>query len=295
MSEAAVTRKVRPFLWSVRRELWENPAVWMAPLAIEGVVLLAQFFAVLHRPGEVTRAAAAGSVKAIQSLNMPYAAAAGAVFVISFLVSLFYCAGALHGERRDRSILFWKSLPVSDATTVLSKAAIPLVVQPLVILAVAVAGQLLMAAWTGIVLLANGVDATLYWRFLHLPLIWAMLPYGLVVNALWLAPLFAWFLLVSAWAKRMTFVWAVGPWLALALFEFLTFHTHRVWTLITARIFDGYGLAYTVGGQGKAPVSKLADVDPMAVAASPGLWVGLVFAAACLAPCVWLRRRHEPI
>ena len=54
-------RKVRPFLWSVRREIWENPAVWMAPLAIEGVVLLAQVFAVLHRPGEVTRAAAAGS------------------------------------------------------------------------------------------------------------------------------------------------------------------------------------------------------------------------------------------
>jgi ABC-2 type transport system permease protein len=288
-------KKVRPFLWSMRREVWENPAIWMAPLAIEGVVLLAQVFAVLHRPGEVTRAAAAGSAKAVQSLNMPYAAAAGAVFVISFLVSLFYCAGALHGERRDRSILFWKSLPVSDTTTVLSKAAIPLVVQPGIILAVAVAGQLLMVAWTSVVLLANGVSPSLYWQFLHLPLIWAMLPYGLVVNALWLAPLFAWFLLVSAWAKRMTFVWAVAPWLALALFEFLTFHSRHVWNLIGARIFDGYGLAFTVGGQGKAPVSKLADVDPMAVVANPGIWTGLAFAAACLAACVWLRRRHDPI
>lgn len=295
MSEAVATRKVRPFFWSVRRELWENPAIWMAPLAIEGVVLLAQAFATLHHPGEVTRAAAAGSVKAAQSLNMPYAAAAGAVFVIGFIVSLFYCAGALHGERRDRSILFWKSLPVSDAKTVLAKAAVPLAVQPAVILAVAVAAQLLMAAWTTLVLLANGVDPALYWRFLKLPLIWAMLPYGLVVNALWLAPLFCWFLLVSAWAKRMTFVWAVGPWLAAALFEFLTFHSRHVWGLMASRIFDGYGLAYTVGGQGKAPVSRLADVDPLAVAASPGLWAGLVFAAACLAACVWLRRRHDPI
>jgi ABC-2 type transport system permease protein len=295
MSEAAVVKKVRPFWWSVRREVWENPAIWMAPLAIEAVVLLAQVFATLHHPGEVTRAAAAGSAKAAQSLNMPYAAAAGAVFVISFIVSLFYCAGALHGERRDRSILFWKSLPVSDATTVLAKAAVPLAVQPVIILAVAVVAQLLMAAWTAVVLLANGVDPSLYWRFLHLPLMWVMLPYGLVVNALWLAPVFTWFLLVSAWAKRMTFVWAIGPWLAAALFEFLTFRTRHVWNLIGARLFDGYGLAYTVGGQGKAPVSRLADVAPMAVATSPGLWAGLVFAAACLTACVWLRRRHEPI
>lgn len=296
MSEAAVPVKtVRPFWWSVRRELWENPAIWMGPLAIEAVVLLAQAFATLHHPGEVTRAAAAGSAKAAQSLNMPYAAAAGAVFVISFVVSLFYCAGALHGERRDRSILFWKSLPVSDTTTVLSKAAIPLAVQPLIVLAVAIVTQLLMAGWTTVVLLATGTDPSLYWRFLHLPLMWVMLPYGLVVNALWLAPLFAWFLLVSAWAKRMTFVWAIGPWLAAALFEFLAFRSRHVWQLIASRLFDGYGLAFTVGGQGKAPIQSLSQVDVGAVVASPGLWLGLVFAAACLAACVWLRRRHDPI
>jgi ABC-2 type transport system permease protein len=295
MSEPITVRKVRPFFWSLRRELWENPAIWMAPLAIEGVVLLAQAFATLHHPGEMTRAAAAGSAKAAQSLNMPYAAAAGAVFVISFVVSLFYCASALHGERRDRSILFWKSLPVSDTTTVLSKAAIPLVVQPMIVLAVAIVTQLLMAGWTTVVLLATGTDPSLYWRFLHLPLIWVMLPYGLVVNALWLAPLFAWFLLVSAWAKRMAFVWAVAPWLAAALFEFLAFRSRHVWNLIGSRIFDGYGLAYTVGGQGKAPISKLADVDPMVVVGSPGLWAGLAFAAAFLTACVWLRRRHDPI
>jgi ABC-2 type transport system permease protein len=184
---------------------------------------------------------------------------------------------------------------VSDTTTVLSKAAIPLMVQPVVILAVAVAAHLLMAGWTTIVLLATGTGPTLYLRYLHLPMIWVMLPYGLVVNALWLAPLYAWFLLVSAWAKRMTFVWAVGPWLAAALFEFLTFHTRHVWDLIGARIFDGYGLAYTVGGQGKAPISKLSDVDVGAVVGSPGLWAGLVVAAAFLAACVWLRRRHDPI
>ena len=57
---------------------------------------------------------------------------------------MFYCLDALYGERRDRSILFWKSLPVSDLTTVLSKASIPIVVLPLLTFAVTVATQLIM-------------------------------------------------------------------------------------------------------------------------------------------------------
>ncbi len=64
-------------------------------------------------------------------IEQPYTFAAGCIMATAFIVGVFYCLDALHGERRDRSILFWKSLPVSDLTTVLSKASIPLVVLPL--------------------------------------------------------------------------------------------------------------------------------------------------------------------
>ena len=195
-------KKVRPFLWSMRREVWENPAIWMAPLAIEGVVLLAQVFAVLHRPGEVTRAAAAGSAKAVQSLNMPYAAAAGAVFVISFLVSLCYCAGALHGERRDRSILFWKSLPVSDLTAVLAKAAVPLVLLPAVMLAVVAAGQLAALALTTLAVMLAGLDPRELWSRLHMGFMWAAFGRSMIIMPLWYAPLVAWLLLVGLVGAR---------------------------------------------------------------------------------------------
>jgi len=115
------------------------------------------------------------------------------------------------------------------------------------------------------------------------------------VNALWDLPLYGWLLLVSAWAKRMTFVWAVAPWLAAALFEFLAFRTQHVRALIDLRFFGGYALAYTVEGKGKVPISSLSQVDPARFFTHPGLWTGLAFAAACLAACVWLRRRHDPI
>ncbi|MDB5444339.1 MAG: hypothetical protein JWP86_231 [Phenylobacterium sp.] len=291
----AAPRKVRPFYWSLRRELWENRAVYLAPLAVAAVVLAGFLYGSSALPREVLAAAVPGAPRAALALHIPYAAAAGAPFVIGFLVVVFYCLGALHGERRDRTVLFWKSLPVSDLTTVLSKAAIPLVVQPLAILAIAVATQLLMLAWSAAVLLMNGVDPALLWSHLNLPLIWAMLPYGLVVNALWAAPLYAWLLLVSAWAKRTTFVWAVAPWLGLSLFELLAFHTHHVWSLLNDRLFGGYAEAFSVDGRGQVPIESLSQVDPARFLANPGLWGGLVFAAAGLAACVWLRRTRDPI
>jgi ABC-2 type transport system permease protein len=287
-------RKVRPFYWSVRRELWENRALYLAPLLVVAVVMAGFLFSLFRLPRAVLTAAAPGA-KGGEALNMPYAAAAGALFVAAFVVAVFYCLSALQGERRDRSLLFWKSLPVSDLTTVLSKAAIPLVVQPLIVLIVAIAAQLVMLALSTLVLLANGISPALLWTHLHLPLIWAMLPYGLVVNVLWDVPLYGYLILVSAWARRMTFVWAVAPPLALSLFEYLAFRTKHVLGLLDDRVFGGYAEAFTIGGKGQAPIRGLSDVDPLRFLANPGLWTGLVFGAACLAICVWLRRRSEPI
>lgn len=292
---SAASHKVRPFYWSVRRELWENRAIYLAPLAVAAVVLAGFLYSSSALPREVLTAVASGAPKTALALHIPYAAAAGAPFVIGIVVAVFYCLGALHGERRDRTVLFWKSLPVSDLTTVLSKAAIPLVVQPVAILAIAVATQLVMLAWSTAVLLINGVDPALLWSHLNMPLIWAMLPYGLVVTALWNVPLYGWLLLVSAWARRTTFVWAVAPWLGLTLFELLAFHTHHVLSFLNDRLFGGYAEAFSVDGRGQIPIERLSQVDPARVLADPGLWIGLVIGAACLAACIWLRRTRDPI
>ena len=101
-------------------------------------------------------------------LAMPYSHAAMLLMVTAFLVGIFYSLDALHGERRDRSILFWKSLPVSDLTTVLSKASIPLVVLPLLVFAITVALQLIMLLLSTAVLLVSGVSAATLWTRLPL-------------------------------------------------------------------------------------------------------------------------------
>src|SRR5438094_9752069 len=84
------------------------------------------------------------------------------IFIV-FIVGVFYCLDALHGERRDRSILFWKSLPISDLTTVLSKASIPLVILPLVSFAIIVATQVVMLLWTSVLLMTHGMSPASTW------------------------------------------------------------------------------------------------------------------------------------
>ena len=288
--------KTRPFYWSLRRELWENRSVYLAPLAVAGVVLFGFLLGALHLVNSVRAASAPNAPhRAIVVLALPYDIAAGAVLVTGLIVSIFYCLGALHGERRDRSILFWKSLPVSDLTTVLSKVAIPLAIVPLVVFPVVLTTHLAMLALSAVILLASGLDPAAPWNHVPLGMMWLSMPYGLVILALWYAPICGWLLLVSAWARRVPILWALAPPLGLSLFEFLAFRTRYIWSLLDYRLQGGFAQAFTVGGQGKAEVTQLSQLDPLRVLGLPGLWAGLVFAAACFAACVWLRRRRDPI
>src|SRR5256885_669472 len=111
--------RTRPFYWSVWRELWENRSIYVAPL----IVAVVQIFALaISTIGMAERRRAVllldDPLKQRAAIEAPYDVAAMMMIFVVFIVGVFYCLDALHGERRDRSILFWKSLPVSDRTTV---------------------------------------------------------------------------------------------------------------------------------------------------------------------------------
>ena len=129
----------RPLYRSVRRELWENRSIYIAPLAVAAVYharLLNQPVLAASKLAW-TGGAARRDASAYRAPAMPYSHAAMLIMVVGFLVGIFYSVDTLHSERRERSILFWKSLPVSDLTTVLvAKASVPLVILPVVVFAV---------------------------------------------------------------------------------------------------------------------------------------------------------------
>src|SRR5438128_6692790 len=138
----AILSAARPLYWSVRRELWENRSIYVAPLAVAGVYLFGFLISMITLPHRMHEAMALDAAKQQAAIEQPYDFAALLLMGTTLIVAIFYCLDALYGERRDRSILFWKSLPVSDVTTAISKAIIPILVLPLVTFAVSLATQL---------------------------------------------------------------------------------------------------------------------------------------------------------
>jgi ABC-2 type transport system permease protein len=287
----AALAATRPFYWSVRRELWEYRSVYLAPLAIGGVILLGFFFVLIHLPQTVRGAMALDPMKQRDAVAQPFEIAAALVMGTAFLVSIFYALDALYGERRDRSILFWKSLPVSDLTTLLSKATIPLIILPLVTFAIVIATQLVMLLWTSVLLITHGMTPVSTWTYFPLFRNSFVLLYGLAAIALWHAPIYGWTLLVSGWARRATFLWAVIPFLAVAFFEKITFGTSHFASMLKDRL---------MGFAPKAFAFNMHSVDspqltPATYLSSPGLWLGLIFAMLFIAVAIRMRRYRGPI
>src|SRR5262249_16465849 len=215
----------QPFYWSVWREIWENRSIYVAPALVAIVVLFGFFVSTIGLPERRRAVFLLDPAKAPAAIQMPFNVAAMMLIFTAFIVGVFYCLDALYGERRDRSILFWKSLPVSDLTTVLSKATIPLLVLPLVAFVIVVATQVVMLLWTSILLITHGMSPGSTWTHVALFRNSLVLLYGLAAIALWHAPIYGWALLVSGWARRATFLWAVVPFLAIGFFEKITFGT----------------------------------------------------------------------
>src|SRR5216683_6739585 len=277
----------RPLYWSVRRELWENRYIYIAPLSVAVVMLFGFLIATLGYAMSVDPARRAAV------LAEPSDFAAMLIMGVAFVVGMFYCLEALHGERRDRSILFWKSLPVSDLTTVLSKASVPLVILPLFSFALTVATQLIMLLLGSTVLLASGLSAAPLWTRVPLFQMWMMLLYHMVaVHMIWYAPIYCWMLLVSAWTRRAAFLWAILPPLAIGIVEKLAFNTKHFASMMQYR-FSGSPEA--VGMPGSLKIDPMTHLTPGHFLSSPGLWTGLIVAAIFLAVTVRLRRYQGPI
>jgi ABC-2 type transport system permease protein len=281
----------RPFYWSVRRELWENRSMYIAPLIVAIVVLVGFLVSTIGLPERRQAVLLLDPTKARAAIEMPYNVAAIMLIFTAFIVGVFYCLDALHGERRDRSILFWKSLPVSDLTTLLSKATIPLAALPLVTFAIIIVTQFVMLLWTSVLLITHGMSPGSTWTNFNLFQQSLILFYGLVAIALWHAPIYGWALLVSGWARRATFLWAVVPFLAIGFFEKITFGTSHFGSMLKHRL---------MGFAAEAFAFNMHSIDspqltPLRYLSTPGLWLGLIFAAAFVVAAVRLRRYRGPL
>jgi ABC-2 type transport system permease protein len=282
----------RQFLWLVRRELWENRSIYIVPLVAAIVFLLSfvvQTILLRYRmhgiwPSSIT--------KLHEGFSTPYEIAAGLIMGAAFLVGIFYSLDALYSERRDRSILFWKSMPVSDLATVLSKITVPLVILPLLSFAITIVTQILMLLLSSLVLLGSGASIAALWTHSSIFQFSGMLFYHIVtVHGLWYAPIYGWLLFISAWAPRAPFVWAFLPPFLIGGSERIVFHSTHFFNLLLQRLAG----PEVPAPRGATVMESMPSLGPLQFSTEPGLWIGLAIAAAFLFAGMRLRRSRGPI
>ncbi len=261
----------------IRREFWEHRALWIAPLSVAGLLLL---FAIIGKVSfDSSLAALPEQRRALFGVFMAYAAIPQ--FLTMGIITWMYAGDCLYTERKDRSILFWKSMPVSDALTVLAKVLVVTAIVPLGIYVVSAVTTLLMSgiylarAWQD-----NAGDA--FWdagTWLRIQWISLIATVGAV---LWYAPITAYLLLVSAWARRSVWLWVFLPPLILAMIEHFALGSNHLWNILAYRgdgLFSQSNLM-TQGAISAPPGSKtglnllFANVDPIAVFGNVDLWIG---------------------
>ena len=213
---------------------------------------------------------------------------------VMLVISLFFALGSLYDERKDRSILFWKSLPVSDTETVLSKFVAIAILVPVSYFVVISMFQvfLLMYATVGAWFVGN--SGLTFWLSSNLFSVFFNSLLSLVVASLWLAPIWGWMMLASAWAKKVAFLWAALPIVVITAAEGYLFHTTRFIEMAAFRVADGFAIAnssmhFATGGD-------LFDVDVMTwskVFGNSEFYIGLLVAAGFLAAAIYTRRFRD--
>jgi ABC-2 type transport system permease protein len=280
-------------VWMVRREIWEHKAIWVAPLIVLACLLLLTFRSITI--GGTDPAALVGHSMKI------YGGLVAAVFLVMGIIAFFYALDSLYADRRDRSVLFWKSLPLSDAETVLAKFVVAIVVIPLIAALAGVVAQALFMVQDPLQLIADdgvvknvrlSVDARIF----------QLGPVLFLCAMLWYAPLVGYLMLVSAWAPRSPFLWAILPPVAAALGEGVLLRSEVAGEFIQRRLLGVFDL---LGGTGQVPevatdrgiTMNLSGFDARemmsAVAASTEVWAGVLAAALLLAAAIWVRRYRD--
>ncbi|WP_229424965.1 hypothetical protein [Massilia sp. Se16.2.3] len=321
--------------WLLRREFWEHKGgfVW-APLiaAIIMVVLIGGVVgygiasgkmagddvtisignAKVHgsHAGEAITSVVREQIADTAAGN--YVAVGAPILVVLPVVAFFYCLAALYDDRRDRSILFWKSLPISDTQTVLSKLATVLVAAPLISIGIAVVTSLVILLLAGLAASYHGLhlfgavltNPKLYLTPLYLV---AMVP----VYVLWALPTAGWLMLVSSWAKSKVFLWAVGvPLMTAVLLKWLDYllgmysgtTINADWLvdqvieiclfgLVPGTWLMDAGSALPRGDHGADMLGILAY--SWKTLAQPDLWAGVVAGVAMIAGAIRLRRWRD--
>ena len=310
-------------IWLIRREVWENRSLWIAPLVVAGVILIISAFGGIHVGNgndvslgwdsdvgahmsaedreNIRNAMATAPLSKKQIIYAITLSTFTAILTFTMIIVLFfYLLDSLLAERKDRSILFWKSLPVSDTAVVLSKLFTAAVVTPVFVLLVSSALQVLFAGvwsmrFSGSVL----GDALMAWDGSTWLKIQASFLLLLASAILWYLPILTYLMVVSVWARRNAFLWAVLPPVSILAIEGLILQSHNFGNFLGRRFIGMFQILQASSGkmfgdenEGIVTVGEVLN-SVTAVFTHYETWAGVLAAAAMIFAAIRIRRYRD--
>ncbi|MCP4324105.1 MAG: ABC transporter permease [Alteromonadales bacterium] len=284
---------------SIRKELWEfNGMLKWVPITLAGVFIFIPLLSVLlsgidmqkilheigHIAEELERLTQVQQTDRVSEIFFVSVIALFTPFIaIGFIVQIYYLANCLFDERRDQSVMFWRSLPVSDGMTIASKLLTGAIVIPVIFFGAATLLMLFVLA-LGVVaslILTVGYDISLWGWFTSAGIVSGIgyIWLSLLPVAIWLLPLYSWLMLASVYAKKAPFLWAVLPIVALLVIEGIVVHYLQLSHPFFGHfLFDYFSITdnpinLPVEGKSRSAVLQLliAQIDYRTVLISAGL------------------------
>ena len=303
---------INHYLALIRRELWEHRAIYVTPLVIGTIVTLGTLTALMFASEfqqELNIAIfgaqnVAGEFERRAALTAFYGGTSWLFLLGLGVLTVFYALDALYAERKDKSILFWRSLPVTDAETVISKLVTAVVVIPAVAIVGIIVTHLVNLVVTSLWVASKGGSAGM--------LIWGSVPFFdnwmatilvIYASAIWMSPFLGWFLFVSAWTRRAPFMVAFLPLVLIPLVEGIFLRSahfaEAVWgrgakiPLFQADIdveafFEDESVRLS-----EEMISLLAHIDLGRFVTSVDTWIGIVVCGLLTTAAIYVRRYRD--
>ena len=295
----------------VRREIWEHRSLYVTPGIVGLLVVLGLLTAFVFASGYqeiidigiVGAQNLAGDPERRAALLVVLMGNTGLFLPVAAILTLFYCLDSLYAERKNKSILFWRSLPITDAETVISKFLTAAVAIPVISFAAIVVTHVLILFLTSIfVSVQGGSSFMLIWKSAPLFDVWAGLLILLILTPIWFSPFIGWFLFVSAWTKRSPFLMAFLPPVLVGMLEYWIFRTHFIKDAVLSR-FEQLPMFKGIDPESLFDEERLiADADAISLIAyidvgkfltSPAMWAGVIVCGLFMTATIYVRRYRD--
>ena len=295
----------------IRREIWEHRSIYVTPMAIAIIVTLGVFAMLIFASGFAAELDAvifgatniAGEAERKAALTGFFLGTSWVFLIALAVLTVFYCLDSLYAERKDKSILFWRSMPVTDAETVISKLITALLVIPVAAIIGIIATHFVNLVVTSVWVSMKGGDASLLiWGSVSLLDNWLAAVIVILATGIWMSPFIGWFLFVSAYTKRSPLLMAFMPLVLIALLEKIILRTHIFAEYVLGRA-DEIPLIRTENVErffdeeqwriAEGATHLLAHLDIVQFLTSPATWAGIIVCGLLSTAAIYVRRYRD--